>query len=238
MSERRSAGRAALLLKIASLTPLLLWALAYATWPEFRRGMNSGVRLLATGDLPGLEAWGADLGLWAPFGTLLLMIVQAIAAPIPALFVTWTNSLLFGPFVGGLWSIATATLAASFCFVIARAFGEPLVARLIPEATLARTNDFVERHGGKAVLVARLIPIVPFDPISFVAGLSRIRFSAFFWATLAGQIPAGMTYSYLGQEITRPARLVLYGACGFFILLVMGFALRRLILPARETPAP
>lgn len=218
----------------AAFLPLVAFGAAYLLSASLRSTLAEGTGLLLRGDLEGLRAWGASLGPWGPLATTLLMIVQAIAAPIPAVLVTWTNSLLFGPFWGGVLSIVSATLAAVLCFLLARAIGEPLVRRLVGESVWRKTNTFVERHGIQAILIARLVPVVPFDPISYVAGLSRMRLRTFAWATLVGQVPAGMTYSYLGQEIDEPARFVLFGLCAALALLLLGWTVRRSLLGARS----
>lgn len=114
--------------------------------PDARASLLQGWDLLLRRDLDGLRRWGRDLGPWAPLATTLLMIGQALAAPIPALLVTWTNSWMFGPFWGGLLSIAQATLAALVCFSLARALGRPLVARMASERTLERMDGLVTRY--------------------------------------------------------------------------------------------
>jgi uncharacterized membrane protein YdjX (TVP38/TMEM64 family) len=219
-------ARAARLVQALALAPLIAGVAVYALHAPSRAALDAGVSALARGDLAALRAWGTELGAWAMLGTTVLMVVQALAAPIPAVFVTWTNSWLFGPLAGGAISIVQATLAALICFALARAFGEPLVARLLPFDALKRAEAFMLEHGARAVLIARLMPVVPFDPISYVAGLSRMRAGAFAWATLVGQVPAGMAYAYLGHEITRPARLVVAGACVVLALLALALAVR------------
>lgn len=229
----KNTGAQALAVRLLALAPLVVGGAFYLLHPPFRALLNEGVSLLVCGDLPGLRSWAGRLGPWAPLATTLLMVVQAVAAPVPAVLVTVTNSLLFGPFLGGLLSIVSATVAAALCFLLSRCFGEPLVARLLSPSALEQANAFLAAHGGTAVLVARLLPFVPFDPISYVAGLSRMRLSTFCWATLIGQIPAGMAYSYLGQEIDRPARLALWGAGAFLGLLILGWTFRRVLLGRR-----
>lgn len=209
-------------LRIAALAPLALAALFYLLHPGVRATFDRGVALLVARDLPGLRAWGHELGAWAIAGTTVLMVVQAIAAPIPAIFVTWTNSWLFGWFVGGWISIVQATLAALLCFALARAFGEPLV----PDGTSQKMEAFMLEHGAAAIVVARLMPLVPFDLVSFAAGLTRMRAWPFFWATLLGQVPAGLAYSYLGQSIDRPVAMAVNGACALLALIALGAAAR------------
>jgi uncharacterized membrane protein YdjX (TVP38/TMEM64 family) len=221
------ATAAARTLRALALAPLIFGAAIYALHTPTRAILDSGVSALARGDIAALRAWGTALGPSAALGTTVLMIVQAIAAPIPAVFVTWTNSWLFGPLAGGLLSILQATLAALICFALARAYGEPLVSRLLPADSLRRAEAFMLEHGAAAILVARLMPLVPFDPISYVAGLTRMRARSFAWATLIGQIPAGLAYSYLGQSIDRPARLAVSAAGTLLALIALAAAARR-----------
>lgn len=194
-----------------------------------RQELWQGAVILAEGDLQALQLWAQQFGLWAPLATSALMIAQALAAPIPAVLVTWTNSLLFGWFWGGCLSIFSATVAASVCYGIGRLVGMPVVHRAVSPASLERWQQLTDRYGSSTVLVSRLLPFVPFDPISYIAGLVRMRFLPFFLMTLAGQIPAGFAYSYLGSQITRPARFLVFGVCLFTGLLVIGFVAKRLL---------
>src|SRR5687768_14537839 len=161
----RGLRRRLLLLRIASAAPLVAGLVAWFAAPSFRRIVLQGFHLLREGDVEGLRALGAEHGASAALVTSLLMVVQALAAPIPAVVVTAANSLLFGPLAGGALSIASATLAALLCFALARAWGEPIVARFVAPERRRRADEFLERHGALSVLVARLVPFVPFDPI-------------------------------------------------------------------------
>lgn len=214
---------------IRILVPIPIAILAGLYWSHegVREVLDTGLALLLTADVEGLRVWGDSLGLWAPLATLLLMVIQALAAPIPAVLITVLNSLLFGPFVGAIWSILSATVAAVLCFLIARGYGVPVVSRLVSDRVMTRTERFMDSHGAAAILAARLLPVVPFDPVSYVAGLTHMRLWTFVWATVIGQIPAGFAYSYLGQEIGDPARLLLLGVCAFGVLLLIGWSFRR-----------
>ncbi|MBI5433836.1 MAG: TVP38/TMEM64 family protein [Planctomycetes bacterium] len=227
MDDARRARAHARLVRGLSLAPLAVLALLWAAWPWLRTTLNRGVELLAHGELEALRAWADELGPSAAVFTTLLMIVQALAAPIPAVLVTWTNSWLFGPFVGAWLSIGSATLAALLCFLLARSLGAPWVAGVVSAERRAKAERFVERHGAVAVLGARLLPFVPFDPISYVAGLTGMRAWTFVWATFVGQSPAGFVYSYLGQELARPARFAWLAASSFVALVLVGLAVRR-----------
>ena len=213
-------------LRLVSVAPLVLAGVLYLAHPGARAALDRGVGLLVARDVPGLRAWGHELGVWAIAGTSVLMVVQAIAAPIPAVLVTWTNSWLFGWFWGGWLSIVQATVAALLCFALARSFGEPLVRRLIPEDAFRKAETFMLDHGAAAIVVARLMPLVPFDLVSYAAGLTRMRMWPFVWATLLGQIPAGLAYSYVGQSIDSPVVMAVNGGCALIALIAIGAAAR------------
>jgi uncharacterized membrane protein YdjX (TVP38/TMEM64 family) len=61
-----------------------------------------------------------------------------------------------------------------------------------------------------------------------------MRMGPFTLATLVGQVPAGMTYSYLFQEVGHPPRFLIAAASSFLALVVLGIGARRLLLRRRR----
>ncbi len=55
--------------------------------------------------------------------------------------------------------------------------------------------------------VCRLLPFVPFDPVSYAAGLTSLRFWPFMLATGVGQLPATIVYSS-GRESAHRGHLL------------------------------
>jgi uncharacterized membrane protein YdjX (TVP38/TMEM64 family) len=211
---------------------------AYLLVPGLRHGVDAGVRALSTSDAHGaVEAFRAyvlGFGPWAPLVSASLMVLQAVLAPLPAFVITFGNGLLFGWAWGALLSWSSAMAGAALCFGIARALGRPAVERLLGgAASLDRVDRFFARHGQRAVLLARLLPFVPFDPVSFGAGLTALRFGPFLLATGLGQLPATVVYSYLGERVSGSVR-VLFWICAIVIAVaVIGWAAaRRRVDPA------
>ena len=112
-------------------------------------------------------------------------------------------------FWGGLLSLFGATLAALISFFLARAFGRVPVEALVGKAGLESADRWFERWGAWAVFVARLVPIVSFDVISFAAGLTRMRSAGFLVATVVGAAPATFVYSYLGEQAPQYVNVLL-----------------------------
>jgi uncharacterized membrane protein YdjX (TVP38/TMEM64 family) len=169
----------------------------------------------------------------APYGdrawifTSVLMILQSLAAPIPALPITLTNGLLYGPWLGALISWSSAEVAAALCFGLAKLLGRPFVEKLFRPALLQRLDGFFRRDGLVAVLVLRLIPYVSFDIVSYAAGLTAMPFFPFLIATGVGQLPATIVYSFAGAQLaTRPARalqlaLIFLGVMAALVALIV-----------------
>ena len=232
-TENQSADRLILMIRVASLAPLVALVLVWAVVPGVRESLNEGLDHLWKADVQGVKSWATELGPWALVITGVLMIVQGIAAPIPAVMITAANSFLIGPFWGGLYSIFTANLAAAICYGLGRGYGTVLTDRLIPKDAVTKYESFFRNHGGLTVLIARLMPFVPFDPISYVAGMVRMPFWSFFLATLLGQIPAGMAYSYLVQQLDQPKMFIVFLTCVIVSLFLIGLLAKRAL--ARTT---
>ncbi len=126
------------------------------------------------------------------------MILQAIVAPLPAFLITLANAALFGAFWGGALSWFSAMVGAGLCFCIARALGREVVEKLTGRAVLRSADGYFTRFGPQTILVCRLLPFVPFDPVSYAAGLTSLRFWPFMLATGVGQLPATIVYSWAG----------------------------------------
>ena len=153
----------------------------------------------------------ASYGALAPVVSAVLMIFQSVIAPLPAFLITFANGLLFGVWWGAALSWSSAMLGATLCFFIARLLGRPVIVRLLSESAVNTSDRFFQRYGKHAVLIARLVPVISFDAISYGAGLTGMRFLWFGIATGIGQLPATLLYSYLGDRVTGSIKALFWG---------------------------
>jgi uncharacterized membrane protein YdjX (TVP38/TMEM64 family) len=168
-----------------------------------------------------IRSWGVA----APLMSLLLMIIQAIVAPLPAFLVTAANGMIFGSFWGALLSWTGALMGALTAFYIARLVGDVAVRKAIRNQ---KAVEFIrhagEKRGFYVVLVSRLLPFISFDIISYMAGMSGIRPWAFILGTAIGMLPATIIYTFLGREIPfmeeHSPILLTYTAVFIFIVIV------------------
>lgn len=188
-----------------ALTLILLSSLglAYFFSAGFRSEVDRAAVILSRGDVAGLRDYILSFGLWAPVVSALLMVLQALVAPLPAFLLAFANGLAFGAFWGGALSLASAALAATLSFWVARSLGRRPVEVLVGKAGLESADRWFLRWGAYAVLVARLVPVISFDVVSYAAGLTRVRFGAFIAATVVGAAPAAFIYAFLGERAPR-----------------------------------
>lgn len=156
------------------------------------------------------RAYIASYGALAPVVSAILMVFQSVIAPLPAFLITFANGLLFGVWWGAALSWSSAMLGAALCFFIARALGRPVVVRLLSKSAVNTSDRFFQRYGKHAVLIARLVPVISFDAISYGAGLTSMRFLWFVIATGVGQLPATLLYSYLGDRVTGSIKILFW----------------------------
>ena len=218
-------GRRILWLRLSLLLAgCAAFGLPYLLVEGFREETNRALGILGRGDVAGLRDYIVSFGLWAPVVSCLLMVLQALAAPVPSFLITFANGLAFGVFWGWMLSLFGHVLAAVVCFGISRALGRGPVEVLIGRTGLESADRWFERWGTYAVFAGRLLPGVAFDAISYAAGLTRMRFGGFAIATTLGILPQTFLYSYLGQRAPEYVGLFLV-TTGFVLLGVAVFAL-------------
>ena len=185
---------------VVLLTAAALFGLIYLASAGFRSEVHRALGILGRGDIAGLRDYILSFGFWAPVASCFLMVLQALAAPVPSFLITFANGLAFGVFWGWMLSLFGHVLAAAVCFGISRSLGRVPVEVLVGRAGLQSADLWFDRWGMYAVFAARLVPGVAFDVISYAAGLTRMRFRNFMIATALGIFPQTFLYSYLGRQ--------------------------------------
>lgn len=204
---------------------ILIAILIYIFVPSVNRGLNAIMKMFATGDFEVVKAFVASYGIYAAIVSFLLMVLQSIVAPLPAFLITFANANLFGWWKGAILSWSSAMVGAGLCFYIARILGRDVVEKLTSKSGLKTIDDFFEKHGKMSILIARLLPFISFDIVSYAAGLTSMSFLSFFIATGIGQLPATIVYSIVGGMLTGGARIMVTGllilfGLSFLILLI------------------
>lgn len=159
------------------------------------------VLVLARGTLaplvPRALAWVQQAGPLAP----LLFVASYVAASVtfvPASMFTMAAGVLFGLLPGVALVMAGAVLGASACFAIARGAGRRFVERRLgQDRRIAAIDRAVGARGFTIVLLLRLTPVIPFSPLNYGLGLTRVRYLHFLAGSI-GMVPAVFMYVSAG----------------------------------------
>ncbi|WP_318505574.1 TVP38/TMEM64 family protein [Bacillus sp. T3] len=188
--------------------------------------INHSVSYLKNADVEGFCDYLLSFGPLAAVVSGLIMVFQSVIAPLPAFVITFANGLLFGWFFGAILSWGSAMLGAVLCFYLAKFFGRPVVEKIVTKRALEWWDQFFAKYGKHSIFIARLLPIVSFDLVSYAAGVTSVSFWQFFWATGLGQLPATILYSYLGQNATNTVKILFFLFTIIVALAVIGMLLR------------
>ena len=189
--------------------------------PSIKAKTNEAFSTISKLDTNVVVAYLRSYGKLAAVVSFILMVLQSIAAPIPAFLITLSNAAIFGWVKGAILSWSSAIAGAALCFFLARALGRDAVEKLTSRGAMESVDVFFERYGKYAILICRLLPFVSFDFVSYGAGLTNMGFWPFFIATGIGQLPATIVYSYVGGTLTGGAQKLFLGLLTLFALSIM-----------------
>lgn len=201
---RNNTERLNRLIKMFVVPGLILAVMVmFAFVPSMLKALSNFVQM----DSHGMREIFGELGVKGPLISIFLMTAQAIFSPLPSLAITLANAYVFGWLYGAAISWAGTLIGASICFGLARLYGRPVVEKLVGPKSLNKSFRFFKRYGTHTIIICRLLPFVPMDPVSYIAGLTGMKFSTFLWATAISQIPVLMMYSYFGENLPNVVRL-------------------------------
>ncbi|NVM34569.1 MAG: VTT domain-containing protein [Candidatus Lokiarchaeota archaeon] len=129
------------------------------------------------------------------------MAIQGLIVPLPSEIVLLATGMIWGLVVGGIMGVIGSIAAGILCYYISKRGGRPLVEKFIGEKAINLADDFIHKYGTGAILIARFLPFIAFDPISYASGLVDMDIKKYAIGTLIGSIPRAFFYSWLGFSL-------------------------------------
>lgn len=142
-----------------------------------------------------IESWGK----FAPFIFVLLCIGRSFAL-LPCGLFSVLGGMLFGPALGTAVVLFGFTIGSVITFYMARYLGSQWTERIMGER-FKKVDKLVSKNGFYSVFLMRAVPILPFDVVSCIAGMSKVRLAEYVPATFIGSIPGVFVYVYFGDSI-------------------------------------
>jgi uncharacterized membrane protein YdjX (TVP38/TMEM64 family) len=181
-------------------------------------------------NLDQVRAWLDGLGVWAPLAFLLLWVAACVLF-LPGLPVTILGALVFGPFLGTVYSSIGATCGATAAFLIGRTSGRGVVGRWIERnEVLARIDAGVERQGWRMLMITRLVPLFPFNAQNYVYGVTRLSLATFVSVSFLCMLPGTLAFNLMAGSVGsgETGKFFLYLSLGAILFVLLSLVPGRL----------
>lgn len=159
-----------------------------------------------------------------------VIYVGLTMACIPGPVIAGLSGVLFGTSEGTVLALSGGVIGAVLCCLVARHVAGDLVAR-VGGRRVRGFADWVGRRGLGAMICARAAPGAPFGPVSYAAGLTRVRLRDFVVATAVIAAPRTFAYAAVGGSVHGVSG-PLVGIAG---AIIVGMGVLGLALGARES---
>ena len=166
-----------------------------------------------------IKTFVLGFGIYAPLMFILLFTLAPLIF-FPDGILALAGGLIFGFAWGSFYIVLGALCGGTLSFYLARLYGNKMREKLAHEK-LINFQKSVKRHGFIMILLLRLVPLVPFNIISYSAGFSTIRYRDFFFATLFGMSPGVLVYANIGAQSLAFGSREFYISIGLLVALVV-----------------
>lgn len=133
-----------------------------------------------------------------------IQILQVVVAAIPGEAVQIAGGYIYGTFPGTLYSMTGIFLGSVIVFAFARIIGYPVVRMAVSEAQIERFSFMINSSKSEAAMfILFLIPGIPKDFITYIAGITPVKPLRFMIIILIGRFPALLGSSYIGHSTQK-----------------------------------
>ena len=119
--------------------------------------------------------------------------------------------------LGGAIELVTCTIAALVPYALAHGRAREWIERRLAKLG-STTPSFEGENGTFALLLLRIVPLLPYVAMNYVAGLARVKTRDYVWTTFVGSAPSVFVFAYFVDTMAAGAmgaatQLRLLGAC-------------------------
>lgn len=126
----------------------------------------------------------AEAGIWAPFLLILLKVSTIVISPLGGTPIYFAVPALFGFWPGFIYLVIADIIGYSAVFWISRTYGRRVMEKMLSEDQIKWADGMLKYMGNwKGLTMVRVMFAPLADTISYAAGLTKISFKEYFWAT-------------------------------------------------------
>jgi uncharacterized membrane protein YdjX (TVP38/TMEM64 family) len=140
-----------------------------------------------------------DLGVVGKLIYAGILVLAVVVSPIPGTPLTVAAGAVWSPLTAGTYGTLGVFVGSLLAYFLGRSLGRSLI-RALSGKTIHISQHRGEVYIGWLLFFSHLLPIVPFDLMSYGAGMIRLSLPLYAIATLLGTIPGTFLLAYLGAS--------------------------------------
>lgn len=169
-----------------------------------------------------------SLGAMAPIVFIGMCILRGVTF-LPCGLLSALGGIVFGKLQGTIFTLFGLTAGSVLTFYLARGIGKDWVKRILGHR-YDRYEGYISRDFSYSIFLMRVVPILPYDIVSCIAGMSRVRVEKFIVETFIGSLPGVFIYVYFGDSVRSMSLKGVVFSVGFIaIFAIMPFLYRYLL---------
>ena len=153
-----------------------------------------------------LKRYILSYGKFSSIAFVVIYSLKPLLIIIPASLLSILAGNIFGPFEAFILSFISCFFAGTLAFLLSKILGKKYINKLLKGKAL-ELDSSAEKHGFKIMLIMRLTTLFPYDPLSYAAGLTKMKYKDFILASLLGISPELIAYSFMGKNLRHPFSL-------------------------------
>lgn len=155
-------------------------------------------------DLEQIRQYLKDFNVWAPLIFIIFYTLGTFFLPVTPFIIV--GGILFGIKFGLIYTIIGSFLSSIIVFFIARKSGKDWVEKILEYKyfkRLGKYNERLERGAIWDLIILRIVPVMPFNILNILMGVSKIKTRDYVTGTVLGLIPSHILTVFLGTLIGK-----------------------------------
>ncbi len=184
-------------------------------------------------DPEAFRMWIQATGMKGILAFVCMNMVQVFLAVVPGGPLVITAGYVFGPVKGTLLCVCACSVASVIVMLLVRKFGMKLVALFVSEEQLKLVADYDKspenaRKIERLLMLIFIIPGTPKDPLTYIAGLTKIPIPVWALVNFLGRFPGAFISAFTGSAFGSGKGIVIIAAVGgVVILMIVGKILKK-----------
>lgn len=165
---------------------------------------------------------------------MFLNLIRPFFMIIPAWIFAVVSGVIYGPFLGTVYSLIGIFISSISAFYLGRILGRDFLYNMFGNK-LKKIDKSLDENGFRYLFIMRVTVVFPFDPLSYMAGMSKMKFRPYIVATMLGVIPETIAFNYLGESLKNiPFSVLVVIVCVGIVIFIAWKYLKKFICNSKN----